>query len=914
METKSKTPKRKAGRAGQPSASRAPASAAKSGGGFFANLKVSSKVGLGFGLIIVALVVVSFVGNRGLSSVGSDFLEYRGLARQTNEMGRIQANLLSARLAVKDFILKNTDEAADTVRTRLTAMNEVIERSKELFPEEDLATIERVEHEAEEYAHGFEEVVELVHQRNVLVDDMNRLGPLAEKDLTEIMKSAFQAGDPEASFLAGTALRHLLLGRLYASRFLVDNTPESAERALSELTEFDHVAANMLKELQNPRRRELAAEVFEFAELYLKEFNEVIEVINKRNAIIRDTLDTVGPQLAADVEEIKLHNKELQDELGPHATAQVKTAQTLGITVSLIAVVIGIIMAVLIGRIISKPIVNLTNAMGRLAKDDLEVEIEGQKRGDEIGAMSRAVQIFKENAIKLAAMGDAAQLTQMVESMPIGVMMADPETFEIKYMNPYSKNTLKTLEAHLPVKVDDMIGQCIDVFHKNPEHQRKILGDRNNLPHSAQINVGPEILELLATPINDKEGKYMGPMLTWSVVTEKVKADADAARLLQMVDNMPINVMTCDPETLEINYINQTSINTLTPLQSLLPVPVDQLQGQCIDIFHKNPSHQRQILSDPKNLPHKAKIKLGDETLNLMASAITGKNGEYIGPMLAWEVVTSSVQMADRVGDVVNLVSSAASELQSTAESMTGTAERSAQQSQAVAAASEEATTNVQTVAAAAEQMAKSVQEISGQVSQSSSIADRAVGEAEKTNNTVEGLAGAAQKIGEVVELISDIASQTNLLALNATIEAARAGDAGKGFAVVASEVKSLANQTAKATEEISAQINSMQEATSGTVDAIKGISTTIQEISEIASAIASAVEEQGAATQEIARNVQEAATGTQEVSSNISQVNEAASETGQSAGEVLDAAKELAKHGETLRSEIDAFVNKDAA
>ena len=598
-----------------------------------------------------------------------------------------------------------------------------------------------------------------------------------------------------------------------------------------------------------------------------------------------------------------------------HAEATEKAAENLLTVLAVVGLIFGGIASFFLAGGVVRPIKATTVIMGRLADNDLSVEIKGQNRGDEIGAMSRAVEVFKQNAIEKAkADAKAAQLIQMVEGMPMGVMMADPETFEINYLNKFSKETLATLEAHLPVKANELEGQCIDIFHKNPAHQRNILGDPNNLPHNAQIQVGPEILDLLITPIYDNNDGYVGPMVTWSVVTEKVKTDADAARLLQMVENMPINVMTCDPQTLEINYINQTSINTLTPLQSLLPVPVDQLKGQCIDIFHKNPSHQRQLLADPKNLPHKAKIKLGEETLNLSVSAIMGKNGEYIGPMLAWDVATAQVQMADRVGDVVNLVSSAASELQSTAQSMTGTAELSAQQSQAVAAASEEATTNVQTVAAAAEEMAKSIQEISGQVSQSSSIADRAVGEAERTNNTVEGLAGAAQKIGEVVELISDIASQTNLLALNATIEAARAGDAGKGFAVVASEVKSLANQTAKATEEISAQIGSMQEATTGTVDAIKGISTTIQEISEIANTIASAVEEQGAATQEIARNVQEAATGTQEVSSNIGQVNEAASETGQSAGEVLDAAKELAKHGETLRSEIDAFVNRDAA
>ncbi|HEY5598095.1 MAG TPA: methyl-accepting chemotaxis protein [Kiloniellales bacterium] len=533
---------------------------------------------------------------------------------------------------------------------------------------------------------------------------------------------------------------------------------------------------------------------------------------------------------------------------------------------------------------------------------------------DDQGTYTSAMLTWSIVTQKVKMDAQAAQLTQMVENMPVGVMMCDTETFAINYMNKFSTEALKSLQDHVPVKVDNMIGQSIDVFHKVPSHQRKILSDPKNLPHKALIQVGPETLDLLVTAIHDKDGNYMGPMLTWSVVTQKVKADAESARLLQMVDNMPLNIMTCDPKTFEINYINKTSLKTLQSVERLLPVKADKMLGQSIDIFHKNPSHQRQILSDPRNLPHKAKIKLGDETLALQVSAVLDKDGGYLGPMLAWEVVTRQVQMAQRVGEVVDIVSSSSQELQSTAQSMASTAEETSRQSEAVAAASEEATTNVQTVASAAEQMAKSIEEIGQQVEQSSSIATRAVSEADRTNVTVEGLAEAAQKIGEVVELISNIASQTNLLALNATIEAARAGDAGKGFAVVASEVKSLANQTAKATEDIAAQISGMQEATKGTVDAIKGIAKTIGEISEIASSIASAVEEQSAATQEISRAVQEAATGTQEVSTNITSVNTAAVETGKSAGDVLTAAQELAKQGDILRAEIEKFLNDDKA
>jgi methyl-accepting chemotaxis protein len=264
----------------------------------------------------------------------------------------------------------------------------------------------------------------------------------------------------------------------------------------------------------------------------------------------------------------------------------------------------------------------------------------------------------------------------------------------------------------------------------------------------------------------------------------------------------------------------------------------------------------------------------------------------------------------EAVSNLLGILASAATEMRSTAESMTGTAEEASRQSTAVAAASEQASTNVQTVAAAAEELSSSISEISRNVSESTNIAGRAVEEAARTNGTVKGLAQAAQKIGGVVQLISDIASQTNLLALNATIEAARAGEAGKGFAVVASEVKSLATQTAKATEEIAGQIQAMQGATSAAVGAIEGIGTTIAKISEIATTIASAVEEQGAATQEIARNVQQAAAGTAEVSSNIVGVTQAAGQTGAASAEVLATSGELAKQSELLRAEVGKFLD----
>ena len=456
--------------------------------------------------------------------------------------------------------------------------------------------------------------------------------------------------------------------------------------------------------------------------------------------------------------------------------------------------------------------------------------------------------------------------------------------------------------------LNDVRGQHHSMFVQSAEHgspeyrafwERLGRGEYDAGRYLRLGKGGREIwIQASYNPIFDTGGRPLKVLKYATDITAQVLREQETDRLSRALDAAPVNVIVCDPKDLKINYVNKRTVETLRKLQHLLPIPVDSLQGQCIDVFHKNPHMQRHLLANPGNLPHRASIKLGDEVLDLNVQAMRNDAGDYAGILLTWNVITEQVQFIGRVTDFSTDVSQAADGMRQMAQTMAASAEQTNNQASAVAAASEEASSNVQTVASAAEELAASIQEITRQVEQSSTIARQAVAEARSTDETMRSLAEAAERVGEVVGLIQEIASQTKLLALNATIESARAGEAGKGFAVVASEVKNLADQTAKATKQISDQIGNIRK--------------TIEQVNEASAAIASAVEEQGAATQEITRNVQEAASGTREVSTNIVGVTQAAGENARTASDMhsaTDALAHKAQELDELRAQIEAFM-----
>src|SRR5262245_21510238 len=563
-----------------------------------------------------------------------------------------------------------------------------------------------------------------------------------------------------------------------------------------------------------------------------------------------------------------------------------------------------------------------------------------------------------------------------LDSVQTNIFIADT-SFAIIFANGRALQTLRGIEGELGkafgVTADRVVGGSIHRFHKDPHRIERILRNPRALPHRADFTFGSITLESRINGIFGRRQEILGYIVNWEDVSEKKRVEAAQSRLMSMLENSPTNVLLADRD-FKITYLNPASLALLRKLEPHLPVKADKVLGSSIDIFHKDPGHQRRLLSDPKNLPIQAKINIGPEVAVLLVTAIYDQERNYIGPMVTWELITEKLenerkisaanererkqaeelrtkvesilevvnaasrgdltrevtvhgtdsigQMAEGLakfftnlrGNVTNIaqtsqvLASSSQELTAVSQQMAANAEETASQANVASAAAEQVSKNVTVVSTGAEEMGASIQEIAKSANEAARVATSAVKVAETTNTTVAKLGESSAEIGNVVKVITLIAQQTNLLALNATIEAARAGEAGKGFAVVANEVKELAKQTAKATEDISGKIEAIQRNTKGAVEAIAQIGKIINQINDLQNTIASAVEEQSVTTGEINRNVAEAARSSNEIAQSISGVAQAARSTTEGTSNTQRSADELSKIALDLQKLVSQF------
>ncbi|MEW6255545.1 MAG: methyl-accepting chemotaxis protein [Pseudomonadota bacterium] len=473
--------------------------------------------------------------------------------------------------------------------------------------------------------------------------------------------------------------------------------------------------------------------------------------------------------------------------------------------------------------------------------------------------------------------------TRLLDRLPSAVLLCDPQTFVIRYANGRALALFERLSPILPVQPEMLVGSPLDLLHPAFAERREQIIGSDDAPLRLQLHLKGETLEFHLDGVRDARGRRSYLQVTWNITSELVAEERKVLCLRQMVDDMPVNIMTCDPRDFRIDYVNRATLDTLRRIEGHLPIRADALIGTSIDVFHKDPARWRALLSDPTNLPHTARIRVGTESLDLRITAIMNADGSYAGPMVTWSLATGHVQAADAMTRVVG-------DMTVTAEAV----EASSAQLLDLTHATEQTASAVSTSTL---QVSNAFDEISDRLREALTMSGETATKAEATDDIVNSLANSVKRIGAVTDLIEKIASQTNLLALNATIEAARVGSAGKGFEVVAQEVKALAVQTAEATKDIRGQVGAVQQTSSAATGAVFEITQSVGRLTSVFKSITAGMTAQAQANRGVSESMEHVARA-------ASEIRAAASEVSGVAGGVADLADTLKGEVRTLLSD----------
>lgn len=374
----------------------------------FKNLSVGKKIWVGFGVTLFLLAVVALIGYMGISDSSDKFIEYRSLARESNLASDVQADMLMVRMNVKDFIIRRDDREREEYQEYLDSLQTALQQAeKRITDPQRSAHIAEIEENIETYQQSFDRVVSLVHQRNKIVDgNLNVNGQKAAELLEEIMTSAEQDGDTDATLSAGLATQSLLFARLYVMKYLDTNAAADVERVQSELASLEENLQDLDRQLQNARRRNLLTEVRQLSQTYAKGFKDLVEAITERNDLIANSLDTIGPEVAAIANEINSLVTSTQDELGPQVQAATERNVYLIALCSLLALGLGVGFAIVVARAVTQPVAQITEAAEAMAKGDLNQRLE-LNRTDELGVLANAfnemVKSIRESQAEITA-------------------------------------------------------------------------------------------------------------------------------------------------------------------------------------------------------------------------------------------------------------------------------------------------------------------------------------------------------------------------------------------------------------------------------------------------------------------------------------------------------------------------------
>ncbi len=757
---------------------------------------LSVKIAVGFGMLIIFLIIVSAAAWNGFDNSARGLAVYQGLVRDTDMSGQLRANILSVRANVGDYLFKGNESAYQTYKESWGKMEKFLKEAKEIIKEPGRAAIlAQAVGEAENYNADFEKVAEYTRNRSKKLEDIIApAGVKMEKGLTDIMLSAKQDNDMDANYYSSLALRQILLIRLYVSRFLATGESSESERVLTEFSGFQENLRRLAKFTEHPVRLKLVKSVSEDSDVYMKTCDEIFRITPERDKLISEMLDQLGPEIVRKAEEISLDVKAEQDRLGIQLTASNRRYLYVMIAIGMAAILTGIVTAMLIVRSIRKGIADALKVTRSVAQGDLSISIETDRK-DEIGDLLENMKLMVETVRQRAdiiteiADGDLSAKIQVLSDKDILgkslSLMVSVASERARMVEQFAAGDLTVNMNALSDK--DILGKSLSLMVSVAE-ERALMAE--------QFAAGDLSVEMKVLSDKDILGKSLSLMV-----------EAARERSL-MVERLARGDLSADITMLSDKDILGKSLALMLEVARERSRTVEKIAGGDL-------TAEMEVLSDED---------------------VLGK---------------SFSRMIRRLSEIVAGVISASDNVAAASQQMSSGLENMSQGSSEQAGSAQE-------VSASMDEMVSIIRQNADNASETEKIALKSAEDAGEGGRAAEENAAAMKKIARKVSIISEIARQTDLLALNAAIEAARAGEYGKGFAVVASEVRKLSERSQAAAAEIGELSASSVAIAEKTGEILTNLIPGSRKTAELVQDISAASSEQSRGAEQVFKAVQQ--------------------------------------------------------
>ena len=830
---------------------------------FLARLSIIKRLWLAFGLLVALLVAGFGFGGYSLLSTQTNVADLAVIANDTRLSKEIEGAIFNFRVYSRHYVFTGDPKVLPLLNDRRRELSDRIAEAKTGIadPARQRMVME-IEGFIATYFSNLDKIIDLRTRQDNLLRD--RMEPQAERifgHFTEIKDRSAADGVAEASFAAGEAEEHWLLARLIVSRFITSGDSAARAQVDANLVEMRTHIEQLDAVLKNPQLRKSMTALSEDIRAYFADFQEVMAFTQEATRLRDDILVSLAEQLGRKTTEIatSAHRSELALE---DATAKaVQNALVVTLILGIASILIGIIAAQTVARSITNPINALRKVMTDLTEGDLAVTVPYTANADEIGDMARTVDALK--TVSVAALRTRIGL----DNVSANIMMADAQGV-IVYTNKAILSMFSACENDLRrtlpnFDVKSLIGTNIDVFHKDPSHQRRLLSGLTT-SHKGIAKTGGHTFQVNAHPVFGQRGERLGTIIEWRDLTEELRIEEEISGIVA--------------GAVRGDFSSRVDLTGKTGFFLTVSEGINKLAANVSAVAED-------LAVVLQSLSH------GDLTCRI--------EKDYEGVFQRLKSDFNST--AEKLSDIVSRISQSTAAISEAAREVSAGSLDLSERTEQQASSLEETAASMEELAATVRSNADNAKQVNEVASTARTAADRGSKVAGDAVDAMRRIDASSQKISDIIGVIDEIAFQTNLLALNAAVEAARAGDAGRGFAVVAQEVRTLAQRSAQASKEIKALIIDSNTQVRDGVELVGAAGGALTDIVAGVSRVADLVAE-------IARATAEQANGLDEINGAVAQMDEMTQKNAALVEESSAAARSMEGQAHDLGSLISFF------